>query len=175
MASHKGYSSASMLMTYGLVNISQPTNFKSKSELHYNQQSVGHPVLWSSTFWDPKVRILKLSFVVLSISGALSLSHKRPHLSHFASHSSLLYGLSKHPIQETYPIIPLWLTDVLTSLLPSNGLGFVDMGMYFSCYGNESTGHCLVMGYFSGSAIPLFMSHVTLHFLATLNTIHTYT
>jgi hypothetical protein len=60
------------------------------------------------------------------------------------------------------PRIPPFLSDMLHSLLPSDGPGTVDAGACFGCHGNVFTSCWLTMDDFSGPAIMAFSRHVTI-------------
>jgi hypothetical protein len=60
------------------------------------------------------------------------------------------------------PKIPSLLSDVLSELLPSDGLGTADARVCFWHPGNMFTGSCLAMDGITKHAIPAFSHHVTM-------------
>jgi hypothetical protein len=73
------------------------------------------------------------------------------------------YITSEQTAQKTpLPGIPLLLNDVLSRLLPSDGLGIVDVGaVLLVAMEIMFTSHCIGVDVFSGSAVPAFSCHVT--------------
>lgn len=58
------------------------------------------------------------------------------------------------------PRIPPLLCDMLSRLLPSDGLGIVDVVTCFVCHANVFTACCLAMDDFSVPTVPVFSCHV---------------